>query len=84
MTRNCIVHLNGRPILDNGFCELYTTYQLFVSYCTSFYGTCLLDLQHTVMDVFYTTRQKAMQRLFGSPINTHCIANTSRMSADTQ
>ena len=31
ITRNFIVHLNG--ILDNfGFCELYTKYQLFVSY----------------------------------------------------
>ena len=51
MTRNFIVHLNG--ILDNfGFCELYTKYQLFVSYCTSCYGTCLLQLQHKAVNVF--------------------------------
>ena len=71
ITRNFIIHLNG--ILDNfGFCELYTKYQLFVSYCTSFYGTCLLDLQHKAVNVFYTTWRKALRRLFGLPRNTHC------------
>ena len=71
ITRNFFVHLNG--ILDNfGFCELYTKYQLFVSYCISFYGTCLLDLQHKAVNVFYTTWRKAVRRLFGLPINTHC------------
>ena len=49
-----LTHLNG--ILANfNHCDLQTKYRLFVSYCTSYYGSCLWDLQHKLVDVFYTT-----------------------------
>ena len=66
-----ITHLNG--ILANfNHCDLQTKYRIFVSYCTSYYGSCLWDLQHRLVGVFYTTWRKAIRRLFGLPRNAHC------------
>ena len=71
VARDCLTHLNG--ILANfNYCDLQTKYRLFVSYCTSYYGSCLWDLQHKLVDVFYTTWRKAIRRLFGLPRNAHC------------
>ena len=39
---------------------------------TSYYGSCLWNLQHKLVDVFYTTWRKAIRRLFGLPRNAHC------------
>ena len=66
-----LTHLNG--ILANCiYCDLQTKYRIFVSYYTSYYGSCLWDLQHKLVDVFYTTWRKAIIRLFGLPRNAHC------------
>ena len=54
------------------YCDLQAKYRLFVSYCTSYYGSCLWDLQHKLVEVFYTTWRKAIRRLFGLPRNAHC------------
>ena len=71
VARDFFTHLNG--ILANfNYCELQTKYRLFVSYCTSYYGSCLWDLQQKLADVFYTTWRKAIRRLFGLPRNAHC------------
>ena len=71
VARDFLTHLNG--ILANfNHCDLQTKYRLFVSYCTSYYGSCLWDLQHKLVDVFYTTWRKAIRRLFGLPRNAHC------------
>ena len=71
VARDCLTHLNG--ILANfNYCDLQTKYRLFVSYCTSYYGSCLWDLQHKLVDVFYTTWRKAIRRLFGLPRNAQC------------
>ena len=71
VTRDFLTHLNG--ILANfNYCDLQTKYRLFVSYCTSYYGSCLWDLQHKLVDTFYTTWRKAIRRLFGLPRNAHC------------
>ena len=71
VARDFLTHLNG--ILANfNYCDLQTKYRLFVSYCTSYYGSCLWDLQHKLVDVFYTTWRKAIRRLFGLPRNAHC------------
>ena len=71
VARDFLTHLNG--ILANfNHCDLQTKYRLFVSYCTSYYGSCLWDLQHKLVDVFYTTWRKAIRRLFGLPSNAHC------------
>ena len=32
----------------------------------------LWDLQHKLVDAFYTTWRKAIRRLFGLPRNAHC------------
>ena len=54
VARDFLTYLNG--ILANfNYCDLQTKYRLFVSYCTSYYGSCLWDLQHKLVDVFYTT-----------------------------
>ena len=51
VARGFLTHLNG--ILANfNHCDLQTKYRLFVSYCTSYYGSCLWDLQHKLVDVF--------------------------------
>ena len=71
VARDLLTHLNG--ILANfNHCDLQTKYRLFVSYCTSYYGSCLWDLQHKLVDVFYTTWRKAIRRLFRLPRNAHC------------
>ena len=71
VARDFLTHLNG--ILANfNYCDLQTKYRQFVSYCTSYYGSCLWDLQHKLVDVFYTTWRKAIRRLFGLPRNAHC------------
>ena len=52
---------------------MQTKYRLFVSYCSLYYGSCLWDLQHKLVDhMFYTTWRKAIRRLFGLPRNAHC------------
>ena len=33
-----------------GFCNMSTKRQLLISYCTSFYGVCLWNLQDTCVD----------------------------------
>ena len=66
-----LTHLNCILWYFN-YCDLQTKYRLFVSYCTSYYGSCLWDLQHKLVDVFYTTWRKAIRRLFGLPRNAHC------------
>ena len=63
--------LNGKLSIF-GFCDFQTKYYLFVSYCTSFHGVRLWDLQHRSVNGFYITWIKAIRRLFGLPINTHC------------
>lgn len=55
-----------------GFCRIDTKWQLFLSYCTSFYGICLCNLQDTSIEKFYTTWRKAIRKLFGLPDHTHC------------
>ena len=71
VARDFLTHLNG--ILANfNHCDLQTKYRLFVSYCTSYYGSCLWDLQHKLVDVFYTTWRKAIRRLFVLPRIAHC------------
>ena len=71
VARDFLTHLNG--ILANfNYCDLQTKYRLFVSDCISYYGSCLWDLQHKLVDVFYTIWRKAMRRLFGFPRNAHC------------
>ena len=61
VARDFLMHLNG--ILANfNYCDLQTKYRIFVSYCTSYYESCLWDLQHKLVDVFYTT-------LGGCPFN---------------
>ena len=71
VARDFLTHLNG--ILANfNYCDLQTKYRLFVSYCTSYYGSCLWDLQQKLVDVLYTTWRKAIRRLFGLPRNAHC------------
>ena len=71
VARYLLTHLNG--ILANfNHCDLQTKYRLFVSYCTSYYGSCVWDLQHKLVDVFYTTWRKAIICLVGLPRNAHC------------
>ena len=71
VARDVLTHLNG--ILANiYYCDLQTKYRTFVSYYTSYYESCMWDLQHKLVDVFYTTWRKAIIRLFGLPSNAHC------------
>ena len=80
VARDFLTHLNG--ILANfNHCDLQTKYRLFVSDCTSYHGSCLWDLQHKLVDVFYTTWRKAIRRLFGLPGNSHYVTISSSLFA---
>lgn len=55
-----------------GFCNINIKRQLYMSYCTSFYGVCLWNLQNKHLDMFYTTWRKGIRKLFNLPVCTHC------------
>ena len=55
-----------------GFCNISTKRQLFMSYCTSFYGVCLWNLQDKCVEEFYATWRKGIRKLFNLPVCTHC------------
>jgi Reverse transcriptase (RNA-dependent DNA polymerase) len=46
--------------------------RLFMSYCESFYGSQLWDLQHVCIKCFDTVWRKAIRRLWQLPYKTHC------------
>ena len=54
-----------------GFCKISTNRQLFMSYCTSFYGVCLWNLQDKCVEEFYATWRKGIRKLFNLPVCTH-------------
>ena len=54
------------------FCNSNTKFELVMSYCTSFYGSCLLNLQDKSVDTFYVTWRKAIRRILGVPLKTLC------------
>ena len=46
---------------NSGFYNISTKPQLFMSYCTSFYGVCLWNLQDKRVEEFYTTWRKVSE-----------------------
>ena len=50
-----------------------------MSYCTSFYGSCLWNLQDNSVDKFYVTWHKAMRRILGAPLQ-NTLQNVSSHS----
>ena len=59
-------------VCNFGFCNIKTKRQLFISFCTSFYGVCLWNLQDKHVKEFYVTWRKGIRKLFNLPIRTHC------------
>ena len=74
MVRNMCQDLIWRTnsVIDNfSFCEPSTLCQLFKSYCTSFYGISLWNLEDKSVCKFYTTWRKCVRKLLGVPNMTH-------------
>ena len=62
MSNDLIRRVNA--IMSNfSFCSLDIRRQLFMSYCTSFYGLCLFDLQAKELDKFYTSWRNAVRKI---------------------
>lgn len=60
-------------IISNfNFCKSNVKYNLFRSYCTSFYGACLWNMQDKAVNMFYTTWRKSIRKIFDIPQRTHC------------
>ena len=53
------------------YCSVEVRRKLFLSFCTSFYGICLLDLQSKEFDNFYTAWRKVVRKVFNVPVRTH-------------
>ena len=53
-------------------CSYHVKYQLFKSYCTSFYGCPLWDVTGNNISRFYISWRKSIRRLFDLPYRTHC------------
>ena len=71
VARYLLTHMN--VILANfNHCDFQTKYRLFVSFCTSYNGSCQWDLQLKLVDVFYTTWREAIRGLFELPRHGHC------------
>ena len=59
-------------LANYSICNTQTIYKLFISYCTSFYGCCLWDLQHRDIRTFYTTWRVCLRKVLKLPARTHC------------
>lgn len=55
-----------------GYCTYDVKYELFKSYCTSFYGSPLWNLTGNHINRFYTTWRKSIRKIFDLPYRTHC------------
>ena len=55
------------------FVEFDTLYFLFRAYCTSFYGSVLLDYDNTLIERLFVAWRKCIRFLFNLPHRTHNI-----------
>jgi hypothetical protein len=53
-------------------CSYNVKYQLFKTYCTSFYGCPLWDVTSKNISRFYVSWRKSIRKLFDLPYRTHC------------
>ena len=58
-------------ISNFSYCSVEVRRKLFMSFCTSFYGIYLLDLQSRDFENFYTAWRKAIRKVFMVPARTH-------------
>ena len=58
-------------ISNFSFCSFEVRRKLFMFFCTSFYGICLLDLQSREFENFFTAWRKAIRKVFKVPARTH-------------
>ena len=52
-------------------CSYGVKYQLFISYCTSFYGCPLWNVSDKYVNNFYISSRKAIRKIFDLPYKTH-------------
>jgi hypothetical protein len=80
----CIHEFNGKVNMVYAYFKhlhMDGKYTLFTSYCMSLYGSQLWDYSSNECDKFYVAWRKAVRKLFGLPLRTHCILLPEIMSS---
>jgi hypothetical protein len=54
------------------YCSYDVKFELFRSYCTSYYGSQLWDITDKHAAKFYVSWRKALRKIFDLPYRTHC------------
>ena len=65
---------NVNSVLHNfKFCSLDVKYKLFTSFCTSFYGSQIWNVDDKMMNCLYIAWRKSIRKLFNLPYTTHSL-----------